>query len=70
MRDRADHYAEADRLLEEVKDNKVIWAGGARERMLSAAIVHAVLACAPNEVYAKVEAAERPKKTEHLVKHL
>ena len=58
MRTRSDHYAEADRLLEEVRDQTCVWAQGARERMLTAAIAHALLATASTEVVEKVFVAE------------
>ena len=58
MRGREDHYAEADRLLEEVKDQSCVWADGSRELILMAAIAHALLATAPSEVAEKVRKAE------------
>ena len=47
MSHRSDHYAEADRLLEEVKDQSCVWADGSRELILMAAIAHALLGLCP-----------------------
>lgn len=51
MSSRAQHYREAERLLQETKDETCVWAQGVRERMLYTAAIHADLACVPLSVY-------------------